>query len=121
MSQPIAINRRQFVAAAAVTPALWTGPLRRARFSPQDQVHVGVIGIADRLQAGLQRLDQHHHARATTVGCIINGAVLPQPVFTNVMDLNLSGSILPRTANDRFRQRQVDQFGVYRQNIEPWH
>ena len=48
MSQPIAMNRRQFVAAAAVTPALWTGPLRRARFSPQDQVHVGVIGIGIR-------------------------------------------------------------------------
>ena len=48
MSQPFALNRRQFVAAAAATPALWTVPLRKARFSPQEQVHLGVIGIGIR-------------------------------------------------------------------------
>ena len=48
MSQPTPINRRQLVAAATATPALFAGPLLGTPFLPRDQVRLGVIGMGIR-------------------------------------------------------------------------
>ena len=75
--------------------------------------------VPQRFDGREQRLGAHHHAGTTAVRVVVDGPMTAEAVLAQVVDAEGDDALLRGTPDDRGPQRQIEELGKDRDDVDP--